>query len=189
VGTEQLVVVCVDRRNHLLGLGHVRVDEPDVYVGRVVPLADGVDRELPVALDSRGEPVALRHQVERVSLHGEQDLAEEAAQRHRILGEVDEDEPCPDFAVHRRHAQLALVEVEELCLVGDVVDDAVKTVAPSVVLACERPATARGFLLRMFLPYHFVAAVRAHVVKACTLSSRSRVITMDASRPGSSRVK
>ena len=126
VRPEQVVVVGVDRRHHLLGLGHVRIDEPAVHVRRVIPLADRVDGQLPVALDPGGEPVALRHQVERVALHPQQALAEEGPQRHRILGQVDEDEARPHLAVHGRHPQLALVEVEELLLVGDVVDHPVR---------------------------------------------------------------
>jgi hypothetical protein len=109
-------VVRVDGRNHLLGLRHVGVDEPPVHVGRVVPLADGVDGEFPVAVDSGGEAVVLCHQVERVGLHTEQSLTEEAAQWNRVLGQVDEDEARPDLAVHRRLAQFALVEVEEIPL-------------------------------------------------------------------------
>ena len=140
VRPEQVVVVRIDRRHHLFGLGDVRIDEPAVHVRRVVPLAHRVDRQLPVAVDPGGEPVMLGHQLERIGLDGQQSVAEEFPQRHRVLGEVDEDEARPHLAVHRGHPQLALVEVEELLLVGDVVDLAVQAVAPAVVLAGERAA-------------------------------------------------
>ena len=81
------------------------------------------------------------------------------------VGEIDEDEAGPDLAVHRRHPQLALVEVEELILIGDVVDHAVQPVSPAVVLAGEGAAAARRLLCRVLLPDHLVAAVGAHIVE------------------------
>jgi hypothetical protein len=122
VRPEDVVVVRVDRRHHLLGLRDVGMDEPAVHVRRVVPLAHRVDRELPIAVDPRREAVTLGHEVERVRLELEDALPQELAQRQRVLRQVHEDEPGEDLTVHRRHAQRRHVEVEELLLVGDVRD-------------------------------------------------------------------
>ena len=165
VGAEEVVVVRVDRRHHLLRLRQVGVDELPVHVRRVVPLAHGVDRELPVAVDLRREPVALRHPLQRIRLELEDAITEEGAQRHGVLREVDEDEPGEHVAVHLRHPQGALVEVEELLFLGDVGDAPIEPVAPPVILARELAARAAGLLLRVLLPNDLVAAMGAHVVE------------------------
>ena len=87
------------------------------------------------------------------------------AQRHRIARQVHEDEAREHLAVHLRHAQRLLVEVEELLLVGDVRDAPVEAVAPAVVLARELAAAAARLLAGVLLPHDLVAAVGADVVE------------------------
>ena len=178
VGPEDVVVVGVDGRDHLLGLGHVGADEGGVDVGRVVPLTDRVDGELPVAVDQGREPVALGHLSERVGLELEDAVAEEGAQRHGVLGQVDEDEPREHLAGDLGHAQRALVEVEELLLVGDMGDAAVEPVAPPVVLAGELAARAAGLL-----------AAGAPATRPCCPGGRTRCGTRRPSRRGLARAR
>src|SRR5262249_20931813 len=72
----------------------------------------------------------------------------------------------PHLASHGDQAELALVEVEELALLLDEGQIAVKGVTPRVVLAGELTASTRDFFSGKVVPQQLVSAVAAHVVEA-----------------------
>ena len=137
----------------------------------MVELLEGVHVELPVALDVGTVEVALGQLFERVVLHFGHHRPEEVAQRLlRLLGQVDEDEPRPDVAVHGHEAVVGLVQVEELLLLLDERAGAVEVVAPGVVLADELAGGAAGLLFRIVVPDQLVPAVPTHVVEGTDLA-------------------
>ena len=132
----------------------------------MVELGEGVDEQLPVALDLGAVLVDLRQLAERVALEATAELAEVLAQRRLVLPvEVHEDEPLPHVAFDRHEAEVALVEVEELVLLLDERERAFEVVPPTVVLARELPAHALRLLAREVVPDELVAPVAADVVE------------------------
>ena len=85
-------------------------------------------------------------------------------------GEVDEDEPFPDVAVHRNQAVPVLVQVEEFLFLLHEREVAVQVVAPGVVLAHELTAGSRTLGPRIVVPHELVAPMPADVVEGIHLA-------------------
>src|SRR5262249_55392630 len=116
-----------------------------------------------IAVDHGRVFVALRTLVKRVAFNAVDDLAQIIPQALSRIGvEMNENEPLPEVGHHRREAELLLVQIIKVGLVGHEAELAVETECKTMIRTGERPERAPG---TVFVEAQLRATMGTHIVK------------------------